>query len=173
MSDKLKQKIGLDEGAGSESNRKQLISYINLKLSTLDLPIYEKAETKELDITIDLIKNIRERNRIMHDYLCPADKRIQDFLNRYLSDACPNGVPTLPNDTFVLDLIEGADIGRTLLIEESIQKINQKIIEGSHEIELVFDYSNPEITNDMTGEELGITGWITAEGILKKVANEI
>lgn len=103
MSDNVKQKIGLEKGHGSESNRKQLISYINLKLSTLDLPIYEKGETKELEITIDLIKNIRERNRILHDYLCPADKRIQDFLNRYLSEAYPEGAPTLPNNTLVLD----------------------------------------------------------------------
>lgn len=103
MSDKVKQSIGLDEASASTNNREQLISYINLKLATLDLPIYEKTETKELDIAIDLIKNIRERNRILHDYLCPADKRIQDFLNRYLTDACPEGVPNLPNNTLVLD----------------------------------------------------------------------
>ena len=103
MSDRVKKRIGLDAAAGTESNRKELISYINLKLSTLDLPIYEKAETKELDVAIDLINNIRERNRILHDYLCPADKRIQDFLNRYLEDVCPEGVASLPNNTLVLD----------------------------------------------------------------------
>ncbi len=100
---KLKQSIGMNEHAGSMSDREQLISYINLKLSSLDLPIYEKAETKELDVAIDLIKNIRERNRILHDYLCPVDKRIQDFLNRYLAEACPDGAPSLPNNTLILD----------------------------------------------------------------------
>jgi phosphoenolpyruvate carboxykinase (diphosphate) len=100
---KLKQSIGLDEHAGAKDNRQQLISYINLKLSSLDLPTYEKGETKELVIALDLIKNIREKNRILHDYLCPADKRIQDFLNRYLKKVCPEGVPLLPNNTFILD----------------------------------------------------------------------
>ena len=67
------------------------------------------------------------------------------------------------DDTLLLDLIEEADIGRALLIEESIQKINQEIISGTHDVELVFDYSNPEITNDMTGEELGITELVSAQ----------
>ncbi len=67
------------------------------------------------------------------------------------------------DDTLVLDLIEEADIGRALLIEESIQKINQEINNQNHEIELVFDYSNPDITNDMTGEELGITELVSAQ----------
>jgi hypothetical protein len=96
-------KIGLDERAGTAEHREKLISYINLKLSSLDLPTYEGADTKELDVAIDLIKNIREHNRILHDYLCPVDKRIQDFLNSYLSDACPDGVPSLPNNTLTLD----------------------------------------------------------------------
>jgi hypothetical protein len=101
--DKLKQSLGLDELAGTKSRRKELISYLNLKLSSLDLPIYEKAETKELEISIGLIKNIRERNRILHDYLCPIDKRIQDFLNRYLAEDYPDGAPSLPNNTLILD----------------------------------------------------------------------
>ncbi|MEE9367383.1 MAG: hypothetical protein V3V05_00815 [Pontiella sp.] len=99
----LKQSIGLDEQAGSERNRKLLISYLNLKLSSLDLPIYEKEETKELDVAVGLIRNIREKNRILHDYLCPVDKRIQDFLKRYLADVYPDGVPSLPNNTLILD----------------------------------------------------------------------
>ncbi len=101
--DKLKQSLGLDEQAGSENRRKELISYLNLKLSALDLPIYENTDTKELGLSIDLIKNIRERNRILHDYLCPIDKRIQNFLDRYLIDVCPDGAPTLPNNTLNLD----------------------------------------------------------------------
>ncbi len=35
--------------------------------------------------------------------LCPADTRIQDFLDSYLSDVNPQGAPRLPADTFVLD----------------------------------------------------------------------
>ncbi len=36
-------------------------------------------------------------------YLCPADARIQAFLNSYLKTVCPGGAPRLPGNTFILD----------------------------------------------------------------------
>jgi len=98
----LKKSLGIGVDTASMSHRKTLISYINLKLSALDLPIYEKTDGKELDIALDLISNIKEKNRILHDYLCPVDQRIQNFLNSYLEDVCDE-VPTLPNRTLTLD----------------------------------------------------------------------
>jgi hypothetical protein len=98
----LKKSLGIGVDTASKGHRDALISYINLKLSALDQPIYEKSEGKELDIALDLINNIREKNRILHDYLCPVDHRIQSFLNEYLKDACEE-VPTLPNRTLTLD----------------------------------------------------------------------
>ncbi len=98
----LKKSLGIGVDMASESHRKTLTAYINLKLSALDQPIYEKSDGKELDIALDLINNIKEKNRILHDYLCPVDQRIQNFLNNYLSDVCEE-VPTLPNRTLTLD----------------------------------------------------------------------
>ncbi len=98
----VKRSLGINVDTASNSHRKNLITYINLKLSALDLPIYEKSDEKELDIALDLINNIREKNRILHDYLCPVDQRIQNFLNSYLGEACEN-VPLLPNSTLTLD----------------------------------------------------------------------
>lgn len=98
----LKRSLGIGVDTAAESHRKTLISYINLKLSALDLPIYEKSDGKDLDVALDLINNIREKNRILHDYLCPVDQRIQNFLNTYLGDVCET-VPTLPNSTLTLD----------------------------------------------------------------------
>ncbi|MDF7800210.1 hypothetical protein P4C99_12095 [Pontiellaceae bacterium B1224] len=98
----LKKSLGIGVDMASKSHRKSLISYINLKLSALDQPIYEKSDGKELDVTLDLINNIREKNRILHDYLCPVDQRIQNFLNDYLADVCDE-VATLPNSTLTLD----------------------------------------------------------------------
>jgi vancomycin resistance protein YoaR len=40
--------------------------------------------------------------------------------------------------------------------EESIQFINQELLNGAHEIKLVFDFRNPPVTDDATAEELGI-----------------
>ncbi len=98
----LKKSLGIGVDTASKRHRDTLISYINLKLSALDQPIYEKSDGKELDIALDLINNIREKNRILHDYLCPVDLRIQNFLNDYLAEAC-DVVPTLPNRTLTLD----------------------------------------------------------------------
>ncbi|MDF7826403.1 hypothetical protein P4B35_20405 [Pontiellaceae bacterium B12227] len=98
----LKKALGIGVDTASKSHRKTLISYINLKLSALDQPIYEKSDGKELDVALDLIHNIREKNRILHNYLCPVDQRIQNFLNAYLADACSE-VPMLPNSTLTLD----------------------------------------------------------------------
>ena len=35
--------------------------------------------------------------------LCPADARVQEFLDAYLANVCPAGAPRLPSKTFVLD----------------------------------------------------------------------
>ena len=98
----LKKSLGIGVKMASKSHRQAMISYINLKLSALDQPIYEKSDGRELDIALDLINSIKEKNRILHDYLCPVDQRIQHFLNDYLGDACEK-VPTLPNRTLTLD----------------------------------------------------------------------
>lgn len=99
----LKRSLGIGKDIGTKESRDLLIKYINLKLSAMGQPIYEKAETAELEIAIDLIANMRERDRIMHDYLCPVDTRIQNFLNGYFADVAPKGVTSLPNQTLVLD----------------------------------------------------------------------
>ncbi|MFC1467347.1 hypothetical protein ACFLQY_01455 [Verrucomicrobiota bacterium] len=99
----LKRSLGIGDNIGSQESRDLLIKYINLKLSAMGQPIYEKAETAELEIAIDLIENIRERDRILHDYQCPVDQRIQNFLSGYFKDVAPEGVTHLPNKTLVLD----------------------------------------------------------------------
>lgn len=99
----LQRSLGIGNDISSKEHRDLLIKYINLKLAAMGQPIYEKAETSELDIAIDLIENIRERDRILHDYLCPVDQRIQNFLNGYFADICPEGVTALPNKTLNLD----------------------------------------------------------------------
>jgi len=61
------------------------------------------------------------------------------------------------DDTGELEVIEPAVIGRTLDIEASIGTINDRLQSGKHEIALEFDVVPPAVTDDMTGEELGIT----------------
>ncbi|MBN2045222.1 MAG: VanW family protein [Anaerolineales bacterium] len=67
------------------------------------------------------------------------------------------------DETRELELIQDAVIGRELLVEESIDQINHRLAAGEHKINLVFDYINPEVTNDATAGELGITELVSAE----------
>ena len=56
-----------------------------------------------LSIADSLLKNYNEHRRLLFDYRCPADQRIQDFLNGYFER---NGVETtvsLPGETFTLN----------------------------------------------------------------------
>lgn len=61
------------------------------------------------------------------------------------------------DDTRQLDLLEPAVIGRTLNLEASVDAINEGIEAGQHAIALAFDTTDPAVTSDATGEELGIT----------------
>lgn len=93
--------IGLTREEGTIPE-KQLIEYINLKLAFLGCPTVPLDERKDFyEMASSFLSHHRETDRLLADYLCPADQRIQDFLNRSLEHAGP--VPKLPSKTFVLD----------------------------------------------------------------------
>ncbi|MDQ3814513.1 MAG: hypothetical protein M3347_11250, partial [Armatimonadota bacterium] len=85
----------------------KLIPYINLKLAALGLPTVGTASDRELsDLAASLLARHRETERLLADYLPPADQRIQTFLNAFLLDTglTANGhAVKLPGRTFVLD----------------------------------------------------------------------
>lgn len=96
--------LGFSEGQGNvQLNKNRIIQYINLKLRALGMPIYGNNNDSEfLEIAQPLISSHQEKNRLLADYLCPVDRRIQDFLNDYLQD-CGRTTPKLPARTFILD----------------------------------------------------------------------
>jgi vancomycin resistance protein YoaR len=61
------------------------------------------------------------------------------------------------DDTRELEVIQPAVIGRTLLVEETLQLVNENLRQGEHAMNLVFDYALPDVTDDATAENLGIT----------------
>jgi hypothetical protein len=75
--------------------------YINFRLASLGLPYNEEADSDYIHLVENHIKNFQEKNRLLSDYLCPADRRIQNFIDSYLEDM--DEIPTLPSNTFVLD----------------------------------------------------------------------
>ncbi|MBK7688067.1 MAG: hypothetical protein IPJ35_03495 [Elusimicrobia bacterium] len=79
-----------------------LSTYIALKLAALGVPVPEGVEPL-VDVARPLLRNYQEKSRLLSQRHAPVDDRLQAFLNAYLADV-PGDVPTLPSDTFVLDL---------------------------------------------------------------------
>ena len=67
------------------------------------------------------------------------------------------------DDTRELEVIQPATIGQSVDIEATIQAINEGLIAGEHKINLDLDYTLPEITDDMTAADLGITELVHSE----------
>ena len=93
------------------------LQYINFKLAAMGMPYFYRlnpdhgvgkddageVSTKNfIDIAGNLIQNYSERNRLLTDYLCAADTRINSFLQRYF-DGIGESVVNIPTGTFVLD----------------------------------------------------------------------
>lgn len=104
----LTKSIGLStigEKQDIEEEKKRLHLYINLKLHSSGLPSC-KAHDCDNDFfstADDLLQSYREKTRLLSDYLCPADQRIQDFLDDYLQDSGCDKHPHLPSNTLMLD----------------------------------------------------------------------
>lgn len=82
---------------------------------------------------------------------------------REKTDAVPENARFIFNDdTLQLDLLTPAVIGRNLNIQASIDSINQSVKTGAHSAALVFDLTQPAVTDKMTGAELGITELVYA-----------
>ena len=59
----------------------KLLQYLNLKLTALGCPTSAAgADTELQELTAAILQHHRETDRLLVDYLCPADQRIQDFL---------------------------------------------------------------------------------------------
>lgn len=87
----------------SATDHDQLVQYLEVKLAANG---YDGALRKEgfLAVVHDLIESYRERSRLLEGYLCPPDRRIQDFLDDHFADvATEAGVPRLPEQSFMLD----------------------------------------------------------------------
>ena len=91
-------------------SEKRLWQYINLKLAALGCPTARAAEDAQFqELVSALLQHQRETERLLANYLCPADWRIQQFLDDYLYET--GLAPKLPWRTFVLDR---AGVGRAL-----------------------------------------------------------
>ena len=100
----LAESLGIFPEGECAADRDLLIEYINLKLEALGQPIYGKESSfRFISLSKSLISSYQEQSRLLSDYLCPADQRIQQFLRDYLGQPDPAFPVRLPNRTFVLD----------------------------------------------------------------------
>lgn len=78
--------------------------YIALKLSAMGLPAYHGQSQDFQNLMKELLRNHREKDRQLSDFLAPVDTRIQNFLNEHLKDVLEDKSKIkLPSQTFVLD----------------------------------------------------------------------
>ncbi len=94
--------IGLDKTSLRKRDRKRLQLYINLKLASTGQPIAHAGDEQFMETAQDLLKSYNEKNRLLSGHLCPVDRRIQNFLDRYLAD-CEGPTPRLPGNSLILD----------------------------------------------------------------------
>jgi hypothetical protein len=91
--------LGLD---GTQRQKDNLRLYINLKLASSGQPPVRGQQSDEfMDVAHDLLMAYRAKNWLLSNYLNPPDRRIQDFLERYLHGI--DNIPQLPGQSFILD----------------------------------------------------------------------
>jgi hypothetical protein len=94
--------LGLNlDGSNYVPEERDVVRYIDLKLASLDEQ--PAGESSLVEFASDLIAHFKEQARLLRDYLCPADRRIQDFLARTLGGVIDESKIQLPSRTLVLD----------------------------------------------------------------------
>jgi hypothetical protein len=95
--------LGTD-GALAVPDRRTLIRSIVLKLAAMGVHVPEGVGDQEvLDLGRDLFARYREQTRLLSEHLCPADRRIQTFLDTLLAPLGPEQPVRLPGNTLILD----------------------------------------------------------------------
>lgn len=83
--------------------RQLRLNHISLQLAAMGHRCDLHEGHHFLSIADSLLKNYSQHRRLLADYRCPADRRIQDFLCAYLQR---NGIEepvSLPGETFILN----------------------------------------------------------------------
>jgi phosphoenolpyruvate carboxykinase (diphosphate) len=101
----LKQALGLDDsGQYWALEQDKLHLYINLKLASCGQPTCIHDESAAFMATAhDMLNSYLEKSRQLSSSFYPADQRIQNFLQDYLTGLAIDEIPSLPTMTFELD----------------------------------------------------------------------
>ena len=104
----IRKKLGIDYGdVNPITTREDRIQYINLKLASLGLPIYRsddnqtEANTYFIDLFEDIIKDYKEKKRMVDVNEVGIYKRINSFFDSYFSES--GYPPKVVDDSLTLD----------------------------------------------------------------------
>jgi hypothetical protein len=101
----LERSVGLrPDGAVWLPERRAAVSSILLKLAAMGARIPPDAGDEDvLQLTGDLFARYREQTRLLSEHLCPADGRIQHYIDGLVRAAGLSEPVTLPSETLILD----------------------------------------------------------------------
>ncbi|HEX8323713.1 MAG TPA: hypothetical protein VF595_07335 [Tepidisphaeraceae bacterium] len=116
--------LGLnDAGQNVSVDRTDAIGLIHLKLAALGLP----TPPGTVRFAEDLIAHYRELSRLLSDHLCPADQRVQDFLDSMLGPVADVSKLHLPTQTLILDR---HGLARELSLPQNADHFKNEILES-------------------------------------------
>ncbi|MDP6794470.1 MAG: hypothetical protein QF721_00210 [Verrucomicrobiota bacterium] len=123
----LKRRLGFGVNLNSDEARRRMAEVINAKLWFRGQPIVgEESEFALLKTSKHLLANLREKNRLLAEHHCPADARIQAFLDRTL-EGCGCGIPRLPTNALQL---EHHGLARTLSLPPDTDSYTSECLES-------------------------------------------
>ncbi|KAG9390209.1 hypothetical protein J8273_8249 [Carpediemonas membranifera] len=91
-----------DEAEQRLKDQRDIRSIIDTKLVSLGLNAVSDAEGF-LSVAQMVLDHYKALSADMRDHLCPADRRIQSFLDKYLADVKPCGSVNLPERSLICD----------------------------------------------------------------------
>ena len=94
-----------------------------------------------------------------------SNQRMRSFLAEIAPDLrkqAENAHFIFNDDTRELELIQPATYGQLVDVETTIQAINEKVLAGEHDVALDMEYTSPQITDEATAADLGISELVSS-----------
>ncbi|MDU6338389.1 MAG: hypothetical protein E6581_02405, partial [Cutibacterium granulosum] len=98
---------------------------VNLRLALIGLPLPMNTSSEEIKVVAPVLARQRELRRELPEQRCPADRRVQAFLDRYLGNCSEH--PSLPDTTLVLD---ESGLARTLSLPVDGDEFHSELVES-------------------------------------------
>jgi phosphoenolpyruvate carboxykinase (diphosphate) len=101
----LERTVGLHpDGTVALPERQVAVRLLLLKLAAMGAQIpAQLGDQDALHLAGDLFARYREQTRLLSEHLCPADRRIQQYIDRLAAAAGSTERVRLPSDTLILD----------------------------------------------------------------------